>query len=40
VRRSRYCAVRPFSIIDAPVSSEILSGRRQTFFAGMTRATA
>ena len=39
VRLSRYCAVRPFSIIAAPVSNEIASGSLTTFLAGITRAS-
>ena len=39
-RLSRYCVVRPFSIIAAPVSNEIASGSLTTVFAGITRATA
>ena len=38
VRFSRYCAVRPLSIIAAPVSKSIASGRRTTVFAGITRS--
>ena len=37
VLRSRYCTVRPLSIIAAPSSNEIASGRRTTLRDGMTR---
>ena len=36
---SRYCAVRPFSIIAAPVSKSMLSGSWTTHLAGITRAS-
>ena len=36
VRLSRYCAVRPLSIMAAPVSNEMASGSLHTHLAGMT----
>ena len=39
-RLSRYCVVRPFSIIAAPVSNEIASGSlHDASCAGITRAS-
>ena len=38
-RRSRYCAVRPLSIMAAPVSKSIASGSLHTHLAGITRCS-
>ena len=39
VLRSRYCAVKPFSIMAAPVSKLISSGSLHTASAGITRTS-
>ncbi|CKU88753.1 Uncharacterised protein [Mycobacterium tuberculosis] len=36
---SRYCVVRPLSIMAAPVSKEMSSGSLHTHLAGITRSS-